>query len=715
MERRAEMGINIERISINRGGPLRHDFTLEPARLNLIYGHNETGKTYIVEAMIDFLFRTGKDTPWILKRTKSQEPTVRKWKPVGRIMVSGLEDKTTAFQSGGSKLEDFRDSGCGLPEELSRLMVVRAGDTRLSSTGDGAGDNILRTCLSGKGILDEIENSIKQETVKKAVIENGSIDAKQIGLIEDRLNAGKKVEFLKALQLEVDENASLGAVNSLERAKAGLSVRLKELEDAKRHRAFMLSEELRKLELEINDLPSEKELIGLGTDITLYRAQLSNLGDIDEELKNSADEEDSYIWVNKAREEYLTHVETPANRSLILKVSLALLLFFILLTAAAGFFSRPLMIAAAVGAVICLIFITGKKPEAVSASVELRRKKLEDEFSRRFQRELTDPATLQVECQKMETRHIHLENLRDSRIELKRDIEAREASILPRFHAIAGEDVTCNNWDSRIESIRRKRKEIQETINSFNVDLSSLNVHEDLYLSDTPSVEWDKRQFLKLNDELKNVSTDLEREKHSIETLKTEIYVATENNSRDLRELLTALEDSIETAENTYKDLTARILAENAVFRALHEFRSQENERLDEALGSDEVVSPLRLLTGHYTGLRMDGDGYLNLSTPEGEEFPLAQLSTGATEQVYIALRTGFAELSMGEPAFLILDDAFQHSDWERRQNLVDRVIGLVNSGWQIFYFTMDDHLQKLFDGSAKELDPGRYRSVSLN
>jgi len=373
------------------------------------------------------------------------------------------------------------------------------------------------------------------------------------------------------------------------------------------------------------------------------------------------------------------------------------------------------MIAAAAGAVISLVVRIRNKSGPVSSSDELRLKKLEEEFSRRFQRELTDSATLQVECHKMETRHIHSENLRISRIELKRDIEIMEASILSGLHAITGEEVLRTNWDSRIKDIGRKRKEIQESINSLKVDLSSLNIQEDFYLPDPPSEEWDKRRYLKLEGELKAVSEELEREKNNIKTLKTEISVATGNKSRDIRELLTALEDRIETVENKYKDSTARILAENSVYRAVCEFRSRENERLYEALGSDEVISPLLKITGHYNGLKMDSDGYLNLSTPGGEEFPLSQLSTGAVEQVYIALRTGFAELTMGETAFLVFDDAFQHSDWGRRKNLVNRVIGLVKNGWQVFYFTMDDHLKKLFDKAGKDLRQIGYKSTTMN
>ena len=46
---------------------------------------------------------------------------------------------------------------------------------------------------------------------------------------------------------------------------------------------------------------------------------------------------------------------------------------------------------------------------------------------------------------------------------------------------------------------------------------------------------------------------------------------------------------------------------------------------------------------------------------------------------------------------FLILDDAFQYSDWQRRENLMDQVVDLARSGWQILYLTMDDHIRDLF------------------
>ena len=84
--------------------------------------------------------------------------------------------------------------------------------------------------------------------------------------------------------------------------------------------------------------------------------------------------------------------------------------------------------------------------------------------------------------------------------------------------------------------------------------------------------------------------------------------------------------------------------------------------------------------------------------------FPIEDLSTGAAEQVLLALRIGCASRLFGkEQLFLILDDAFQHADWDRRNLLLAEVSALAEDGWQIIYLTMDDHIRDLFDHVGKK------------
>ena len=95
--------------------------------------------------------------------------------------------------------------------------------------------------------------------------------------------------------------------------------------------------------------------------------------------------------------------------------------------------------------------------------------------------------------------------------------------------------------------------------------------------------------------------------------------------------------------------------------------------------------------------------------------YRVSDLSTGAREQVLLGLRIGFASrLLDGTPLFLILDDAFQHSDWVRRERLVEKLFTLAKDGWQINYFTMDDHIRMLFESSAKKAGIDQYQTITL-
>ena len=120
------------------------------------------------------------------------------------------------------------------------------------------------------------------------------------------------------------------------------------------------------------------------------------------------------------------------------------------------------------------------------------------------------------------------------------------------------------------------------------------------------------------------------------------------------------------------------------------------------------MTKPLHLLTGRYREIRLSPEKDLVLVSDDDDLYPLSELSTGVREQIFLALRMGFASRAMGgETGFLILDDAFQHSDWSRREKLVSQILSLVQSGWQVFYFTMDDHIRGLFQKIGSEMGDG--------
>jgi uncharacterized protein YhaN len=137
------------------------------------------------------------------------------------------------------------------------------------------------------------------------------------------------------------------------------------------------------------------------------------------------------------------------------------------------------------------------------------------------------------------------------------------------------------------------------------------------------------------------------------------------------------------------------------VHAAIDDLRKKEDERIDTGLKEEGLTELLHSVTGKYQKIRqVDRDGTMKLAViPDNdEEYLLEDMSTGVREQIHLALRMSFASRVMGgQTGFFILDDAFQHSDYTRRKRLVEQTVNLVRNGWQIFYFTMDDHIRNLF------------------
>jgi uncharacterized protein YhaN len=142
--------------------------------------------------------------------------------------------------------------------------------------------------------------------------------------------------------------------------------------------------------------------------------------------------------------------------------------------------------------------------------------------------------------------------------------------------------------------------------------------------------------------------------------------------------------------------------------------REQEDQQISIALSSELMKKPIKLITPSYEGVDLDGEELIVYN--DMERFPLSVMSTGAKEQVLLALRIGLAEHILGEKKmFLVLDDAFQHSDWDRRERLVDEMTMMAKTGWQILYFSMDDHIKQLFEDRVKPVFGKRYEVFELN
>jgi uncharacterized protein YhaN len=181
-----------------------------------------------------------------------------------------------------------------------------------------------------------------------------------------------------------------------------------------------------------------------------------------------------------------------------------------------------------------------------------------------------------------------------------------------------------------------------------------------------------------------------------------------------VEELAAALEARRAEEERKAREALASIIAGHVVRDVLEGFRRAEDEELERSLNDPHLSGLLARLTGRYDRLRLEGERLL-AGNQAGELYDLRELSTGAREQVLLALRLGLAATLCGrETLFLLLDDAFQHSDWRRRDALVEQAVAAVREGWQVIYFTMDDDIRRRFLEASAQLPSDQFRLIEL-
>jgi len=306
-------------------------------------------------------------------------------------------------------------------------------------------------------------------------------------------------------------------------------------------------------------------------------------------------------------------------------------------------------------------------------------------------------------------------SLKDNLVEITEGTETEKQRISGVLEGWTNNEVKSEYWDDVIRSLIDQNKRLSKEIESKKNELASLHVMEEDHLDEDPSVEWDRESSGKLGQMINDSKGELEEEEARLHDLRIEVVIETTKEDVGWEKLIQALREKYERAVQDYQIITAKILAGRLVTGVIEEFRQDEDRSIVEGLNSEEVTSPLHLLTGHYREIRLSPEKDLVLVSDDDDLYRLSELSTGAREQVFLSLRMGFASRAMGgETSFLILDDAFQHSDWSRREKLASQILSLVQSGWQVFYFTMDDHIRDLFQKIGSEMGDG-FAERSLN
>jgi uncharacterized protein YhaN len=278
-------------------------------------------------------------------------------------------------------------------------------------------------------------------------------------------------------------------------------------------------------------------------------------------------------------------------------------------------------------------------------------------------------------------------------------------------------EASDSEWLQLAQELKHRTRRLRIDYNLASQKLEDLGIDELDYLEQAPNRGYSRRRE-------EEVAGELEQVEEAIRTHQA--------GSRELREQLiehlgraTALAESIEVVaraieekkqeyRHQIRELLARMIAGHVVAEVLDGVREIEDRQLQSTLNDPRITELTKKFTaGRYGSVSLAEEGlYIESET---ESYALSDMSSGAREQVLLALRIGLASILCGQRSlFLILDDAFQYSDWQRREQLVGQAVQIVRSGWQVIYLTMDDDIRDRFRKAAAGLEEGIFRLIEL-
>lgn len=696
------MPVSIREISVRNLGP-HSQLSFQLGKFNLIFGHNENGKTFLVEFIIRSLFKH--TAPWNLRKQEAR----------GKVILEGLADKPVEFSpSSEQKIEDFWEiTRPGLPPDFSRLLVVKGAEVDIAAEADGGIDaTVLKRLLSDREILDHIQKRISK-TIRESKIQNGLLTGPKRGEMSARQDLEKESKRIAGLLERINKAYSGGERKTLEERRLKLEECRGQMLQAKRFLAYKTAQEVKHLEAE-KIRTSTEQILAVRSQLSHYRKMVAEYRQKQQEQKKAAEQSRHYEWLKSAREVYQNNLGAEVAQPPLFFLVAAIIL--LLNAAVLSFLSMPVYAAAAIalGALVGFLYFRQSRKLLRHATEKQEIENLKATFQECFGSPLTSLPDILGQLEKLEQDYnmarVLAQQLKDDLAQLHTD----KRKIDEAFQNLTGERPEPASWDGVLQEQEKKARALEARLRDRELFLAQLDVAVSDYLSDDPEIEYSRDKLEKIQKELDDVRELVEEENRNLASLKQLVCQETEDDISASWEIILAnLQKRSQQILQDYKAMTAEIVGKVMVNEVVEELRKDEESKILAGLRSPEVQAPIYQVTNRYRSVDLQGEKLV--ASDQYNTFDLADLSTGAQEQVLLALRIGFAaRLMQGDSLFLILDDAFQYSDWRRRKLLVDKVAELAENGWQIIYFSMDDNIRTLFDRRGKKFGED-YKFINLD
>jgi len=575
------MSIKIERINVKNLGPI-DELSITLKQVNLIYGRNEHGKTYLVEFIYKMLF-------------KNKAITLRESSAAGQLTVSGLGENETIFTaSKKEKIESFLEGDHpGLPRDFSKLLIVKGADLDFSSNSPaGIDDTILKEFLSGEGLLDNISRQIKS-TESTATYEDGKITGQKKGILKEYYELQEGIGQVDGVMKEVNTNISGGKRLELSQRILSLEKAKTDQEQARNHLAYILNGQAGQLQTQLDRLP--EDLINkVDKSIHTYEQKKIDHKRKQKELEEKREKSRNFHWLGSALVEYQKLIQADSSQSarpgvVWLTLSAATVtLSVILVLLRQNYIGVAGTLLAVLFFAIYLRSLNKGRIDSVRSEEIVR---IVVDYKNRFgESAVVQVATLAAKQSELQPIFFSIEALEKDAKSLAVELTDMEKQIKDDFRELPDSKDMGSEWQEIINALYEKRRELVDQKHKTENELSRLGIAEKDFVQEAADAAYDAHLLKSISEELENVKRELEGTEGKLQELKqTVCRITGKAITCEWDTLIESLVNRRVDLVDRYKDVTANILARIKVSEVLVEMRTLEDERIADALNSKTI------------------------------------------------------------------------------------------------------------------------------
>lgn len=638
--------LRINKLEIGHYGPL-HDIELDlDPGFNAFYGGNESGKTLIVEALTKMLMDDSSSFEGI-GRVPQQ--------PNGLLTVDNGEKEFEASQESLEKI--FGDA---TPGDVRNAFIVRDFDLRLPEKENdfGNGDYFKDVTDRVLGSKTQKIEALRDEISDIGYLTNRTSDAKlentkKTGKLRDRKDEaeGLREEIEKFMDQVEEENLfdKYSKIESLEKRIKSEEKKLAELKNArkqKKHRkGLQLLEDLREAEKKIQKVGEEKK-------------DLEDLRDLRKEAE-AFQEEDVKVRGSKF---------AAIGSGLVSATAFGAAAFNPVL---------PVLGAAAVSVVVAAFF--AEKYRKGSKQVKRQEKERNRLIEKAEAREI-EASTVPEVIEAVESYGEQLDGE-------EKEANDKKSQALGELKGLFSADLeSIEDWEKELDGFSNSFEDVERGFEEGDIE----EAREDIegLEEDKQQLEEDIKQYDKI---LGNFDTGIS------ETIKKEFVEDDVVGVKSVQDLGRASRQLDEFISNLEEAVNASIDA----ISVLEEMEEEEEDEFNKVFneGSYAVEMFRDATDGNYTDIKYDKSSRkLKVVRKDERELEPEALSQGTYDLLYMAVRLKLAKEILGKPGFLVLDNAFVHSDAERVKKEIEFLKMLEDEGWQIIYFTFRDDVREVLE-----------------